>query len=204
MKKTIAVPVVFDLSATPFFLRGSGYAEGTLFPWTVSDFSLMDAIESGIVKLPRVPVSDNVLPTDMPRLRNLWEHIGKHMPKKGRRRAGALDPEFLPALLETAVDALYSHYQKTFAQWRDAGIETPPVLHRRLQQHGDLEAALRLSLRVSEAGRGRIAGTVARRARPLPQLRRNGNPPPPAPDAVDRQRAARVRRRPRQDLPGGR
>ena len=48
-------------------------------------------------------------------------------PKKGRRRAGALDPEFLPALLETAVDALYSHYDKTFVQWRDAEIETPPV-----------------------------------------------------------------------------
>src|SRR5262249_46217981 len=44
---------VYDLSATPFFLRGSGYAEGTLFPWTMSDFSLMDAIECGIVKLPR-------------------------------------------------------------------------------------------------------------------------------------------------------
>ncbi len=50
---------VYDLSATPFFLRGSGYPEGTLFPWTVSDFSLMDAIECGIVKLPRVPVADN-------------------------------------------------------------------------------------------------------------------------------------------------
>ena len=46
---------VYDLSATPFFLRGSGYREGTLFPWAVSDFSLMDAIECGIVKLPRVP-----------------------------------------------------------------------------------------------------------------------------------------------------
>src|SRR6266404_1876632 len=51
---------VIDLSATPFFLRGSGYAEGTLFPWTMSDFSLMDAIECGIVKLPRVPVADNL------------------------------------------------------------------------------------------------------------------------------------------------
>ena len=52
---------VYDLSATPFFLRGSGYEEGTLFPWVVSDFSLMDAIESGIVKLPRVPVTDNLV-----------------------------------------------------------------------------------------------------------------------------------------------
>ena len=39
---------VIDLSATPFFLRGSGYAEGTRFPWTMSDFSLMDAIECGM------------------------------------------------------------------------------------------------------------------------------------------------------------
>jgi type III restriction enzyme len=57
-KRKIGVNRVLDLSATPFFLRGSGYAEGTLFPWTMSDFSLMDAIECGIVKLPRVPVGD--------------------------------------------------------------------------------------------------------------------------------------------------
>jgi type III restriction enzyme len=56
LKRKVGVRTVFDLSATPFFLRGSGYREGTLFPWTVSDFSLMDAIECGIVKLPRIPV----------------------------------------------------------------------------------------------------------------------------------------------------
>ncbi len=53
VKRKIGVPVVYDLSATPFFLRGSGYSEGTLFPWVVSDFSLIDAIECGIVKVPR-------------------------------------------------------------------------------------------------------------------------------------------------------
>ncbi len=128
VRRKIGVPVVFDLSATPFFLRGSGYAEGTLFPWTVSDFSLMDAIESGIVKLPRVPVSDSVNPDDRPRLRDLWEHIGKKMPRKGRRQsAGSLDPGHLPPLLETAFSALYSHYEKTFDRWQEAGIETPPV-----------------------------------------------------------------------------
>ena len=58
IQRKLGIGRVIDLSATPFFLRGSGYAEGTLFPWTVSDFSLMDAIESGIVKLPRVPVAD--------------------------------------------------------------------------------------------------------------------------------------------------
>ena len=77
---------VIDLSATPFFLRGSGYAEGTLFPWTMSDFSLMDAIECGIVKLPRVPIADDLPQSDMPKLRNLWEHIGKQMPKKGTQQ----------------------------------------------------------------------------------------------------------------------
>jgi type III restriction enzyme len=75
---------VIDLSATPFFLRGSGYAEGTLFHWTMSDFSLMDAIECGIVKLPRVAVADNIPGEDMPKFRNLWEHIRTRMPKKGR------------------------------------------------------------------------------------------------------------------------
>jgi type III restriction enzyme len=75
---------VFDLSATPFFLSGSGYAEGTLFPWVMSDFSLMDAIECGIVKLPRVPVAENIPGDEMPLYRNLWENIRKDMPKKGR------------------------------------------------------------------------------------------------------------------------
>jgi type III restriction enzyme len=60
VKRKLGLVAVYDLSATPFFLRGSGYAEGTLFPWTVSDFSLMDAIECGIVKLPRVPIADNI------------------------------------------------------------------------------------------------------------------------------------------------
>ena len=45
VNRKLGVPRVIDLSATPFFLSGSGYIEGTLFPWTMSDFSLMDAIE---------------------------------------------------------------------------------------------------------------------------------------------------------------
>ncbi|HYD08882.1 MAG TPA: DEAD/DEAH box helicase family protein, partial [Acidimicrobiales bacterium] len=53
------IRAVYDLSATPFYLRGSGWPEGTLFQWVVSDFSLIDAIEAGLVKIPRVPISDN-------------------------------------------------------------------------------------------------------------------------------------------------
>jgi type III restriction enzyme len=127
VKRKLGVDRVYDLSATPFFLSGSGYAEGTLFPWTVSDFSLMDAIECGIVKLPRVPVSDNVPNEDMPKLRNLWEHIRKKMPKKGRGSGGSLDPLSLPSELQTALDALYGHYKKTYDQWQETGIRVPPV-----------------------------------------------------------------------------
>jgi type III restriction enzyme len=109
-------------------LRGSGYREGTLFPWTMSDFSLMDAIECGIVKLPRVPVADNIPGGDAPKFRNLWETIGKKMPKKGRGVGGkALDPLSLPVELMTALEALYGHYAKTFEAWKEAGVRTPPV-----------------------------------------------------------------------------
>ncbi len=115
-----------DLSATPFFLSGSGYVEGTLFPWTMSDFSLMDAIECGIVKLPRIPVADNISSDEMPMFRNLWDHIGKKMPKKGVKSAGGLNPDELPSQLRTALEALYGHYAKTFDLWRKAGIDEPP------------------------------------------------------------------------------
>ncbi|MCS1411311.1 MAG: hypothetical protein M2R45_04510 [Verrucomicrobia subdivision 3 bacterium] len=124
--RKLGVRRVIDLSATPFFLRGSGYAEGTLFPWTLSDFSLMDAIECGIVKLPRVPVADNVPGADMPRFRNLWEHIGTQMPKKGWAKSDRLDPLKLPMDLQTALQVLYGHYEKTFNAWQAAGIQTPP------------------------------------------------------------------------------
>ena len=128
VKRKLGVSLVYDLSATPFFLRGSGYHEGTLFPWTMSDFSLMDAIECGIVKLPRVPVADNVAGGDTPRFRNLWEHIGKKMPRKGRGTGGkSLDPLSLPVELLTALEALYGHYEKTYKAWREADIAVPPV-----------------------------------------------------------------------------
>ena len=126
VNRKLGLTRVIDLSATPFFLRGSGYAEGTLFPWTMNDFGLMDAIECGIVKLPRVPVADNIPGEDMPKFRNLWEHIRTRMPKKGRGKSKTLDPLSLPVELQTALEALYGHYAKTYDLWQKGGIRVPP------------------------------------------------------------------------------
>ena len=77
-----------DLSATPFYLGGSGYIEGAPFPWLVSDFGLVDAIESGIVKIPRLPVSDTTGRPE-PKYFRLWQHItedlqpGERLPGRG-------------------------------------------------------------------------------------------------------------------------
>lgn len=127
VKRKLGAPWVVDLSATPFFLSGSGYVEGTLFPWTMSDFSLMDAIECGIVKLPRVPVADNIPEAQAPVFRHLWDHIRTKMPKKGRGKGGQLDPLSIPVELQTALEALYGHYDKTFVSWAEtAGVDVPP------------------------------------------------------------------------------
>lgn len=129
VNRQLGLSRVIDLSATPFFLSGSGYAEGTLFPWTMSDFSLMDAIECGIVKLPRVPVAENIPGQEMPMFRDLWENLKDaqpRLPRGGRAVAGDLDPLKLPTLLQTGLQALYGHYEKTFNLWQEKGIKVPP------------------------------------------------------------------------------
>jgi len=119
VKSKIGIKAIYDLSATPFFLRGSGYPEGTLFPWVVSDFSLIDAIECGIVKVPRVPVADDSMTGEQPTYRDLWLRIRDGLPKKGRRRkADAVSGEpQLPAALQGALHSLYSNYEKYYQQW---------------------------------------------------------------------------------------
>ncbi|MDX2180992.1 MAG: hypothetical protein SFV18_15465 [Bryobacteraceae bacterium] len=86
----------------------------------------MDAIECGIVKLPRVPVADNIPGADVPKFRELWKHVGPKMQKKGRAKAGELDPRSIPVELQTALEALYGRYEKTFELWRSKKIPVPP------------------------------------------------------------------------------
>jgi type III restriction enzyme len=132
VKRKIGVKAIYDLSATPFFLRGSGYPEGTLFPWVVSDFSLIDAIESGIVKVPRVPVADDSMTGEQPTYRDLWLRIREDLPRKGRGTAAVVGEPKLPAELQGALHSLYSNYEKAYQRWeqnaeaRARGL-TPPV-----------------------------------------------------------------------------
>ena len=132
VKAKIGVKAIYDLSATPFFLRGSGYPEGTLFPWVVSDFSLIDAIEAGVVKVPRVPVADDSMTGAQPTYRDLWLCIREHLPKKGRKTDKVGGEPNLPRELQGALLSLYGNYEKYYRLWeknteaRARGI-TPPV-----------------------------------------------------------------------------
>ena len=132
VKAKISVKAIYDLSATPFFLRGSGYPEATLYPWVVSDFSLIDAIESGIVKVPRVPVADDSMTGDQPTYRDLWYRIREDLPKKGRKKESIDGEPKPPKELQGALHSLYSNYEKYYHLWeqnseaRARGI-TPPV-----------------------------------------------------------------------------
>ena len=133
VQNKLGIKAVYDLSATPFFLRGSGYPEGTLFPWVVSDFSLIDAIECGIVKVPRVPVADDSMTGDLPTYRSIWHRIRDDLPRKGRGTEDASGGEpKLPMVLQGALHSLYSNYEKYYRKWEasdDARAkgQTPPV-----------------------------------------------------------------------------
>ncbi len=121
-----------DLSATPFYISGSGYTEGQPFPWIVSDFGLVDAIESGIVKIPRLPVSDT---TGQPEARyfRLWQHITEKL-QPGERLAGKGRKPKPEVVYREAHDALLT----LASQWKDRfdaiqvatnlQDKTPPVM----------------------------------------------------------------------------
>lgn len=139
---------VYDLSATPYFLAGSGWPAYSFFPWMVSDFGLIEAIEAGLVKIPFLPVEDNAQTLDEPKLRNLYEACKEELPSKGQRteRANAKAkggkaedgkaaeaPPQLPPLLRQALDQFYAHYAAYDKGLREQGerrrdmFTAPPV-----------------------------------------------------------------------------
>ena len=127
--RKIGIKAVYDLSATPFYLGGSGYNEGYIFPWVVSDFSLMDAIESGIVKIPRTPVDDDAT-GDLVTYLRLWDHVGKGLPKKRQSSTESVSGWIPAKELEGALHSLYRSYERAFEHWEMTLAhhgEPPPV-----------------------------------------------------------------------------
>ncbi|MBL8879125.1 MAG: DEAD/DEAH box helicase family protein [Phycisphaerales bacterium] len=121
-----------DLSATPFYIGGSGHTEGSPFPWLVSDFGLVDAIESGIVKIPRLPVSDTTGRPE-PKYFKLWQTIrdglepAEFLPGKARKPK----PDVVFREAEPALKQLAGQWIERFKYIRDASpgqVQVPPVL----------------------------------------------------------------------------
>lgn len=126
----VGVQCCVDLSATPFYLQGSGYIEGSPFPWLVSDFGLVDAIESGIVKIPRIPVSDTTGRPE-PKYFALWRHVTERLAAGERLPGGKPKPEVVWRNAEDALATLASQWVERFDRNSAArpGQEiVPPVL----------------------------------------------------------------------------
>ena len=119
---------VYDLSATPYYISGSGYPESSLFPWVVSDFGLVDAIESGLVKIPYLPSYDSATKKDglnEPKLRRIYDYIKDELPKRApkvqKKQNKDGDSEeitpivsskpHLPTLLNLALDQFVRDYE---------------------------------------------------------------------------------------------
>jgi len=124
-----------DLSATPFYLAASGYPEGSPFPWLVSDFGLVDAIECGIVKIPRLPVADDADKKDElgrpdPKYFRLWRNISDNL-KPHERVAKRPKPEAIYLHAEGALKTLAAQWKKRFdaiVKDADGGHFIPPAM----------------------------------------------------------------------------
>lgn len=116
----------FDLTATPFAPTGRKSGDETLFNWIVSDFGLNDAIESGLVKTPRVVVRDDGVP-DAKTYKSKLYHIYTHV-KQDLNRKGATPETSLPDLVVNAYYLLGKDWLETANKWQQSGQLTPPVM----------------------------------------------------------------------------
>lgn len=131
LNQAVGIQAVVDLSATPFFLQGTGHIPGSPFPWLVSDFGLVDAIESGITKIPRLPVSDTTGRPD-PKFFRLWDDIKDQCRKHGKRMIGGKPaPEDVWTYAQAAFLTLGAQWMERFDYHQNAkpGQQfVPPVI----------------------------------------------------------------------------
>lgn len=124
------IGICVDMSATPFYLHGSGYPEGSPFPWIVSDFSLVDAIESGITKIPRLPAIDNTGRPD-PKYFKLWDHITRDLRSGEKFTGGKPKPAVVYRKAEDALLTLAGEWRQKLEQVTTSAPgqdRTPPVM----------------------------------------------------------------------------
>jgi len=117
----------FDFTATPFVPSGRNVTEDYLFDWIISDFSLNDAIESGLVKTPRIAVRDDSGRFDK-NFRSRLYHIYTDSEVKSDLKRKAKPEEPLPDLLRGAYYLLGKDWQATKKEWEENGSLVPPVM----------------------------------------------------------------------------
>jgi type III restriction enzyme len=125
INKARGILCCYDFTATPFVPTGKRSSEEALFGWIVSDFGLNDAIESGLVKTPRVVVRDDALPdvkTYKSKLYHIYEHVKEDLSQK------SLEHVPLPALVTNAYLLLGKDWLDTYDNWRKVGFKVPPVM----------------------------------------------------------------------------
>jgi type III restriction enzyme len=124
------INLCMDLSATPFYLNRSGNDPGRAFPWIVSDFGLIDAIESGIVKIPQLPVQDTT-GREIPAYFNVWKWIVDEKLTPGAKggRRGQVKPEAVLKWAQHPIAQLAGLWQDAFRQWAHEASDgqRPPV-----------------------------------------------------------------------------
>ena len=114
----------FDLTATPFNPTGSNSHSEQLFAWIVSDFSLNDAIESGLVKTPKVAVRDDAaIGADFKsKLFHIYPEVKDDLNRRKKPQEG------LPDLVRNAVNILGGDWLKDKEKWEKENQDTPPVM----------------------------------------------------------------------------
>jgi len=124
------VNVCVDLSATPFYLNRSGAEPGRPFPWIVSDFGLIDAIESGLVKIPQLPVQDTT-GAEIPAYFNVWKWIVEKKLTAGEKggKRGQVKPEAVLKWAQQPIAQLAGLWSETFQQWASDTVagRRPPL-----------------------------------------------------------------------------
>ncbi len=127
LHRTRGILKCYDFTATPFAPSGGRSGEETLFGWIVSDFGLNDAIESGLVKTPRVVIRDDAVP-DARTYKSRLYHIYNDPDVKDDLNRKAEPHEPLPDLVLNAYYLLGYDWRETLKAWQAAGLPTPPVM----------------------------------------------------------------------------